>query len=128
MLLAFEVVLFGGLAFMFFCILRNQDAMVRTMREEHAGILSTLAQVEKRLAVLQQLEANLVLNPQAVPPRPREAAARPEEAAPETWSRAHAPVEATPASPLDGLSMDPPSSLRYEEDERPKGGLPDLKI
>lgn len=127
MLLAFEVVLFGGLAFMFFCILRNQDAMVRTMREEHAAILSTLAQVEKRLAVLQQLEANLVLNPQAASPRPQEAAG-PEEAVPGTWGRAVSPVEEAPASPLDGLSMDPPSSLRYEEDERPKGALPDLKI
>lgn len=29
MLLAFEVVLFGGLAFMFFCTLRNQDAIDR---------------------------------------------------------------------------------------------------
>lgn len=45
MLLAFEVVLFGGLAFMFFCILRNQDAMSKTMREEHAAILSTLAKL-----------------------------------------------------------------------------------
>ena len=42
MLLAFEVVLFGGLAFMFFCILRNQDSMLKTMREEHGAILSTL--------------------------------------------------------------------------------------
>ena len=38
MLLAFEVVLFGGLAFMFFCILRNQDSMLKTMREEHGAI------------------------------------------------------------------------------------------
>ena len=43
MLLAFEVVLFGGLAFMFFCILLNQDSMLKTMREEHGAILSTLA-------------------------------------------------------------------------------------
>ena len=48
MLLAFEVVLFGGLAFMFFCILRNQDSMLKTMREEHGAILSTLAKLEKR--------------------------------------------------------------------------------
>ena len=57
MLLAFEVVLFGGLAFMFFCILRNQDSMLKTMREEHGAILSTLAKLEKRIATLQQLEA-----------------------------------------------------------------------
>ena len=39
MLLAFEVVLFGGLAFMFFCILRNQDSMLKTMREEHLSLI-----------------------------------------------------------------------------------------
>ena len=54
MLLAFEVVLFGGLAFMFFCILRNQDSMLKTMREEHGAILSTLAKLEKRIATLHQ--------------------------------------------------------------------------
>ena len=59
MLLAFEVVLFGGLAFMFFCILRNQDSMLKTMREEHGAILSTLAKLEKRIATLQQLEASI---------------------------------------------------------------------
>ncbi|MFQ8738533.1 MAG: hypothetical protein ACLSAH_23115 [Bilophila wadsworthia] len=72
MLLAFEVVLFGGLAFMFFCILRNQDSMLKTMREEHGAILSTLAKLEKRIATLQQLEANIAINPLAVqPPCPR---------------------------------------------------------
>ena len=59
MLLAFEVVLFGGLAFMFFCILRNQDSMLKTMREEHGAILSTLAKLEKRIATLQQLHQSL---------------------------------------------------------------------
>ena len=66
MLLAFEVVLFGGLAFMFFCILRNQDSMLKTMREEHGAILSTLAKLEKRIATLQQLEASIAINPLAV--------------------------------------------------------------
>ena len=65
MLLAFEVVLFGGLAFMFFCILRNQDSMLKTMREEHGAILSTLAKLEKRIATLQQLEASIAINPLA---------------------------------------------------------------
>ena len=68
MLLAFEVVLFGGLAFMFFCILRNQDSMLKTMREEHGAILSTLAKLEKRIATLQQLEASIAINPLAVQP------------------------------------------------------------
>lgn len=127
MLLAFEVVLFGGLAFMFFCILRNQDAMLKTMREEHTAMLATLAQVEKRLAVLQQLEARLVVSPQAASPRAQEAPARTEEAAPGAWARAAAPAGGKAPSPLDGLSMDPPLS-GYGEDERPKGGLPDLKL
>ena len=73
MLLAFEVVLFGGLAFMFFCILRNQDSMLKAMREEHGAILSTLAKLEKRIATLQQLEASIAVNPLAVqPPYPPE--------------------------------------------------------
>lgn len=127
MLLAFEVVLFGGLAFMFFCILRNQDAMLRTMREEHAAMLAALAQVEKRLAVLQQLEARLVLNPQAASPRAPETPAPAREAAPDAWVRAPAPAAEEKASSLDGLSMDPPLS-GYGDSERPKGGLPDLKL
>ena len=107
MLLAFEVVLFGGLAFMFFCILRNQDSMLKTMREEHGAILSTLAKLEKRIATLQQLEASIAINPLAVqPPEPAE----------------------KPSSPLGGLSMDPPSSLGYSDDNPPKGGLPELKL
>ena len=68
MLLAFEVVLFGGLAFMFFCILRNQDSMLKTMREEHGAILSTLAKLEKRIATLQQLEASIAIRSAAVSP------------------------------------------------------------
>ena len=112
MLLAFEVVLFGGLAFMFFCILRNQDSMLKTMREEHGAILSTLAKLEKRIATLQQLEASIAINPLAVQP---------------PWDRAPEPAE-KPSSPLGGLSMDPPSSLGYSDDNPPKGGLPELKL
>mgnify|MGYP000559140463 CR=1 FL=1 len=47
---------------MFFCILRNQDSMLKTMREEHGAILSTLAKLEKRIATLQQLEASIAIN------------------------------------------------------------------
>ena len=118
MLLAFEVVLFGGLAFMFFCILRNQDSMLKTMREEHGAILSTLAKLEKRIATLQQLEASIVQPP--YPPEEKQELSQ-------TWDRAPEPAE-KPSSPLGGLSMDPPSSLGYSDDNPPKGGLPELKL
>ena len=124
MLLAFEVVLFGGLAFMFFCILRNQDSMLKAMREEHGAILSTLAKLEKRIATLQQLEASIAVNPLTVqPPYPPEE----KQAPPQAWDRASDPAEKA-SSPLDGLSMDPPSSLGYSDDNPPKGGLPELKL
>lgn len=123
MLLAFEVVLFGGLAFMFFCILRNQDSMLKTMREEHGAILSTLAKLEKRIATLQQLEASIAVNPLAAP-YPQEER---QEPAPQTWDRASEPTERAP-SPLDGLSMDPPSSFGQSGDDRSKNGLPELKL
>ena len=119
MLLAFEVVLFGGLAFMFFCILRNQDSMLKAMREEHGAILSTLAKLEKRIATLQQLEASIAVNPLTVQP--------PGPAPSQAWDRASEPAEKA-SSPLDGLSMDPPSSLGYSDDNPPKGGLPELKL
>lgn len=125
MLLAFEVVLFGGLAFMFFCILRNQDAMLRTMREEHSAMLSALAQMEKRVAVLQQPEASLAVNPQTASPRAQEPSAPAEKTAPGAWGRAVANAPET-ASLLDALSMEPP--LSGYDDERPKNGLPDLKL
>lgn len=63
MLLAFEIVLFGGLAYMFYNILRNLDAMQETLRREHAEVLAALAKVERRMATLQQLEASLAVSP-----------------------------------------------------------------
>lgn len=117
MLLAFEVVLFGGLAFMFFCILRNQDSMLKTMREEHGAILSTLAKLEKRIATLQQLEASIAINPLAVqPPYPPEE----KQELSQTWDRAPEPAE-KPSSPLGGLSMDPPFFPRLFRRQPPKG-------
>lgn len=109
---------------MFFCILRNQDSMLKAMREEHGAILSTLAKLEKRIATLQQLEASIAVNPLAVqPPYPPEGKQAPSQA----WDRASEPAEKA-SSPLDGLSMDPPSSPGYSDDNPPKGGLPELKL
>ena len=96
----------------------------KTMREEHGAILSTLAKLEKRIATLQQLEASIAINPLAVqPPYPPEE----KQELSQTWDRAPEPAE-KPSSPLGGLSMDPPSSLGYSDDNPPKGGLPELKL
>ena len=104
---------------MFFCILRNQDSMLKAMREEHGAILSTLAKLEKRIATLQQLEASIAVNPLAVqPPYPPEGS-RP---LPSMGSRFRTRRKAF--LPLDGLSMDPPSSLGYSDDNSPKGACP----
>ena len=94
--------------------------------EDHArsAILSTLAKLEKRIATLQQLEASIAINPLAVqPPYPPEE----KQELSQTWDRAPEPAE-KPSSPLGGLSMDPPSSLGYSDDNPPKGGLPELKL
>ena len=116
MLLAFEVVLFGGLAFMFFCILRNQDSMLKTMREEHGAILSTLAKLEKRIATLQQLEASIAINPLAVqPPYPPEE----KQELSQTWDRAPEPAE-KPSSPRR-LEHGPALFPRLFRRQSPKG-------
>ena len=92
--------------------------------QEHGAILSTLAKLEKRIATLQQLEASIAINPLAVqPPYPPEE----KQELSQTWDRAPEPAE-KPSSPLGGLSMDPPSSLGYSDDNPPKGGLPELKL
>ena len=71
-----------------------------------------------------QLEASIAINPLAVqPPYPPEET----QELPQTWDRAPEPAE-KPSSPLGGLSMDPPSSLGYSDDNPPKGGLPELKL
>ena len=101
-----------------------QSGQLKTMREEHGAILSTLAKLEKRIATLQQLEASIAINPLAVqPPYPPEE----KQELSQTWDRAPEPAE-KPSSPLGGLSMDPPSSLGYSDDNPPKGGLPELKL
>ena len=72
----------------------------------------------------QQLEASIAINPLAVqPPYPPEE----KQELSQTWDRAPEPAE-KPSSPLGGLSMDPPSSLGYSDDNPPKGGLPELKL
>ena len=112
MLLAFEVVLFGGLAFMFFCILRNQDSMLKTMREEHGAILSTLAKLEKRIATSSSLRPASPSIPLAVqPPYPR----RRSRNYPKRGTRAPEPTESSRPLP-SAASMDPPSSLGYSDD------------
>ncbi len=50
MQLMFMVVLFGGLAYMFLTILRNQDAMLRTLREDNARLAERLLHLERLLA------------------------------------------------------------------------------
>ena len=71
-----------------------------------------------------QLEASIAINPLAVqPPYPPEE----KQELSQTWDRAPEPAE-KPSSPLGGLSMDPPSSLGYSDDNPPKGGLPELKL
>lgn len=49
MLLAFVVVLFGGLVFMFFCISRSQEALLKATREEHALLADRLHRLETRI-------------------------------------------------------------------------------
>lgn len=49
MLLAFVVVLFGGLAFMFFCISRSQEALLKATREDHALLEDRLNRLEMRI-------------------------------------------------------------------------------
>ncbi len=147
MLLAFEVVLFGGLAFMFFCILRNQDAMLDVVRKEHAETLALLEKMEKRLAALQQLEASIAINPlvrQAYmeargvpcPPDEKNAGATAVRQTPPPVQDAgkDAPLgqDSVPArdsaEPFGGLSMEPPSASGCPENERHRGGMPELKL
>jgi hypothetical protein len=47
--LIFFLLCFVGIAFMFYCMLRRQDALVKEMREEHAQILVTLRVLNARL-------------------------------------------------------------------------------
>lgn len=50
MLFAFILVLFAGLAFMFLCLLRGQEKLAATLREELAATRSRLEALERRLA------------------------------------------------------------------------------
>lgn len=50
MLFAFIMVLFAGLAFMFLCLLRGQEKLAATLREELAATRSRLEALERRLA------------------------------------------------------------------------------
>jgi hypothetical protein len=47
--LLFFLVCFAGIGFMFFCLLRRQDALLRTMQEEHAHFRVALRAMNARL-------------------------------------------------------------------------------
>ncbi len=49
MLFAFVIVLFAGLAFMFLCLLRGQEKVVKTVREELVATRARLEALERRL-------------------------------------------------------------------------------
>ena len=55
MQLAFMVVLFCGLAYMFLTILRNQETMLRTLREDNARLSKRLFRLESLLAAQNNL-------------------------------------------------------------------------
>lgn len=46
MILAFVIVLFAGLCFMFYCLYRNQELMIKSMRENHEIFENRLRQLE----------------------------------------------------------------------------------
>ena len=120
MLLAFEVVLFGGLAFMFFCILRNQDSMLKACAKSTALFFPRWPNWRSASPRSSSLSQPSPLRSLAVqPPYPPEGKQAPSQA----WDRASEPAEKA-SSPLDGLSMDPPSSLGYSDDNPPKGACP----
>lgn len=50
MLFAFVIVLFAGLAFMFLCLLRGQEKLAATLREELAATRARLEALERRVA------------------------------------------------------------------------------
>ena len=47
--LIFFLVCFAGIAFMFFCVLRRADALLKTMRDEHAQFRILLQALSARL-------------------------------------------------------------------------------
>lgn len=54
MQLLFTLLCFGGLAFMFFCIQRQQEKMFNLMQEEHAQIRTLLRAMEARMDMVEE--------------------------------------------------------------------------
>ncbi|MEG2005371.1 MAG: hypothetical protein RR014_04955, partial [Bilophila sp.] len=122
------IVLFGGLAFMFYCVLRSQEALLKVMREEHALVNDRLNELEARVSAgfgsLRSLvDAANSLTGEYSDTAPVEpcAPANPNENA-----------RYAGGSPLDEmcLQLEPsaPSSPSYAPSSRHESGLPDLKM
>lgn len=59
MQLMFTLLCFAGLAFMFFCVQRQQEKMFKLMQDEHAQIRTLLRAIEARMDNVEEEALNL---------------------------------------------------------------------
>ncbi|MEG2140120.1 MAG: hypothetical protein RRY20_04970 [Bilophila sp.] len=119
MLLAFMLVLFGGLAFMFFCISRSQEALQKAMREDHAQLEDRLTKLEAHVRAGFGSLNGFADEREYAPPTLNQDSAYPES---QPFSEGSSPLDAM------NLQLEPTASPTSSRTPHRESGLPDLKM
>lgn len=130
MLLTFLVICFAGLAFMFYCIQRGQDIMLRAMQDEHAQMRTILRALEARLDADDEERPELQQHPVTVQKNESEKLDMEPELLLEGTTVTQAAEMLRAASPLQGLDlhMNEPETRRTGRKDPRDTGMPDLKF